>query len=167
MANLIDTLHEEGIFTTFTRAIKMTEIVATLREPGAYTMFAPTDAAFAQMKAEQVEGLFEDYYNMSKLVKYHIALGIYRTTDLLDRIFLKTLEGQRLVIESSAISGRDTETLQDGTDAHGYVVRDTVTSTLLESITVNGARITRGNVSADNGLIHVIDKVLVPPFMIL
>jgi uncharacterized surface protein with fasciclin (FAS1) repeats len=167
MANLIETLQEEGIFTTFTRAIKMTEIVATLREPGAYTMFAPTDAAFAQMKAEQVEGLFEDYYNMSKLVKYHIALGIYRTTDLLDRIFLKTLEGQRLVIKSSAISGRDTETLQDGTDAHGYVVRDTVTSTLLESIKVNGAHITRGNVSADNGLIHVIDKVLVPPFMIL
>jgi uncharacterized surface protein with fasciclin (FAS1) repeats len=51
MANLIDTLQEEGIFTTFTRAIKMTEIVATLREPGAYTMFAPTDAAFAQSKA--------------------------------------------------------------------------------------------------------------------
>ena len=59
------------------------------------------------------------------------------------------------------------ESSQDGTDAHGYVVRDTVTSTLLESMKVNGARITRGNVSADNGLIHVIDKVLVPPFMIL
>jgi uncharacterized surface protein with fasciclin (FAS1) repeats len=145
----------------------MTEIVATLREPGAYTMFAPTDAAFAQMKAEQVESLFEDYYNMSKLVKYHIALGIYRTTDLLDRIFLKTLEGRRLTIASSATGERDTETVEDGTDAHGYVVRDTVTSTLLESIKVDGARITRGNVSADNGLIHVIDKVLVPHFMIL
>jgi uncharacterized surface protein with fasciclin (FAS1) repeats len=167
MANLIDTLHEEGIFTTFTRAIKMTEIVATLREPGAYTMFAPTDAAFAQMKAEQLVGLFEDYYNMSKLVKYHIALGIYRTTDLLDRIFLKTLEGQRLTILSSAHSELNTEAVTDDTDAHGYVVRDTVTSTLLESIKVDGARITRGNVSADNGVIHVIDKVLVPRFMIL
>jgi uncharacterized surface protein with fasciclin (FAS1) repeats len=169
MANLIDTLEEEGTFTTFTRAIKMTEIVATLREPGAYTMFAPTDAAFAQMKADQVEGLFEDYYSMSKLVKYHIVMGIYRTTALLDMIFLKTMEGQRLIIESSATNKnkRDTETLADGTDAHGYVVRDTVTSTLLESIKVNGAHITRGNVSADNGIIHVIDKVLVPRFMIL
>ncbi len=167
MANLIDTLQEEGIFTTFIRAIKMTEIIATLREPGAYTMFAPTDAAFARVKAEQLVGLFEDYYNMSKLVKYHLVLGIYRTTDLLDRIFLKTLEGQRLVIESSATSERDMETLEDGTDVQGYVVRDTVTSTLLESIKVDGARITRGNVSADNGLIHVIDKVLVPRFMIL
>ena len=167
MANLIDTLQAEGIFTTFTRAINTTEIVATLREPGAYTMFAPTDAAFAQMKAEQVEGLFEDYYNMSKLVKYHIVLGIYRTTALLDIIFLKTMEGQRLTIASSATNERDTETLVDGTDAHGYVVRDTVTSTLLESIKVNGAHITRGNVSAANGIIHVIDKVLVPRFMIL
>ena len=167
MANLLDTLQEEGTFTTFTRAINTTEIVATLREPGAYTMFAPTDAAFAQMKAEQVEHLFEDYYNMSKLVKYHLVLGIYRTTDLLDKIFLKTMEGQRLTIESSASSKRDTESLVDGTDAHGYVVKDTITSTLLESIKVNGARIIRGNVSADNGLIHVIDKVLVPRFMIL
>ncbi len=167
MANLIDTLQEEGTFTTFTRAIKMTEIVATLREPGAYTIFAPTDAAFALMKADQVEGLFEDYYNMSKLVKYHIVLGIYRTTALLDMIFLKTMEGQRLTIASSATNELDTETLVDGTDAHGYVVRDTVTSTLLESIKVNGAHITRGNVSADNGIVHVIDKVLVPRFMIL
>lgn len=167
MANLINTLQEEGIFTTFIRAIKMTELVAVLREPGAYTMFAPTDAAFAQMKTEQVVSLFEDYYNMSKLVKYHIAMGIYRTTDLLDRTFLKTLEGQRLVITSSATSGRDTETLEDGTDVHGYVMRDTVTTTLLESLKVNGAHITRGNVSADNGVIHVIDKVLVPHFMVL
>jgi uncharacterized surface protein with fasciclin (FAS1) repeats len=167
MANLIETLNEEGIFTTFIRAIKMTEIVATLREPGAYTMFAPTDAAFAQMKAEHLVGLFEDYYNMSKLVKYHIVLGIYRTTDLLDRTFLKTMEGQRLVITSSATSERETETLEDGTDADGYVVRDTITSTLLESIKVNGAHITRANISADNGVIHVIDKVLVPHFMIL
>lgn len=167
MANLIDTLHEEGIFTTFTRAIKMTEIVAALREPGTYTMFAPTDAAFAKMKAEQIEGLFEDYYNMSKLVKYHIAPGLYQTTDLLDRLFLKTLEGQRLTILSSARSELNTETLVDDTDMHGYVVRDTVTSTMLESIKVDGARIIRGNVRADNGLIHVIDKVLVPHFMIL
>ena len=167
MANLLNTLQQEGIFTTFIRAIKMTEVVAVLREPGAYTVFAPTDAAFAQMKSEQLASLFEDYYNMSKLVKYHIAMGLHRTTDLLDRTFLKTLEGQRLVITSSATGEQDTDTLEDGTDAHGYVVRDTVTTTLLESIKVNGAHITQGNVSTDNGLIHVIDKVLVPHFMIL
>ncbi|SRR6266849_3141279 len=167
MANLIDTIQAEGVFTTFTRAIKMTEIVATLREPGAYTVFAPTDAAFAQMRAEELEDLFEDYYNMSRLVKYHIVMGIYRAPALLDVIFLKTMEGQRLTIRSSASTGSGSEKLEDGSDAHGYVVKDTVTSTLLESIKVNGATITRANVSADNGIVHVIDKVLVPRFMVI
>ena len=75
MANLLDTIQAEGMLTTFTHMINMSEIVATLREPGAYTVFAPTDAAFAQMKAEKLEDLFEDYYNLSKLVKYHTVMG--------------------------------------------------------------------------------------------
>ena len=53
MANLVDTLQAEGTFATFTRALKMTELAATLKEPGAFTVFAPTDAAFAQMNAEK------------------------------------------------------------------------------------------------------------------
>lgn len=167
MANLIDTLQEEGMFTTFTRAMKMSEVSAALREPGAYTVFAPTDAAFAQMKAEDLEDLFEDYEELSKLVKYHIVMGIYRADALLDVIFLKTMEGQRLTIRSSASTGPGSEKLEDGSDAHGYVVKDTVTSSLLESIKVNGATITRANVSADNGIVHVIDKVLVPRFMVI
>ena len=167
MANLIDTIQAEGTFTTFTHALKMSELVTALREPGAYTVFAPTDAAFAQMKAEMRDDLFDDYYNLSKVVKYHVVMGIYKAADLLDVIFLKTMEGQRLTIRSSASEERTNEKLEDGSDAHSYVVKDTVTSTLLESIKVNGANITRANVSADNGIVHVIDKVLVPRFMIL
>ena len=167
MANLIDTIQAEGTFTTFTHALKMSELVTALREPGAYTVFAPTDAAFVQMKAEMRDDLFDDYYNLSKVVKYHVVMGIYKAADLLDVIFLKTMEGQRLTIRSSASEERTNEKLEDGSDAHSYVVKDTVTSTLLESIKVNGANITRANVSADNGIVHVIDKVLVPRFMIL
>jgi uncharacterized surface protein with fasciclin (FAS1) repeats len=167
MANLIDTIQTEGTFTTFTRALKMSELVTALREPGAYTVFAPTDAAFAQMKAEMRDDLFDDYYNLSKVVKYHVVMGIYKAADLLDVIFLKTMEGQRLTIRSSASEELTNEKLEDGSDAHNYVVKDTVTSTLLESIKVNGANITQANVSADNGIVHVIDKVLIPRFMIL
>ena len=167
MANLIDTIQAEGTFTTFTRALKMSELVTALREPGAYTVFAPTDAAFAQMKAEVRDDLFDDYYNLSKVVKYHVVMGLYKAADLLDVIFLKTMEGQRLTIRSSASEELTNEKLEDGSNAHSYVVKDTVTSTLLESIQVNGANITRANVSADNGIVHVIDKVLVPRFMIL
>ena len=167
MANLVDTIEALGMFATFTRALKMTELAATLKEPGAFTVFAPTDAAFAQMNAEKLDDLFGDYYNLSRVVKYHVVMGVHKAADLLDVIFLKTMEGQRLTIRSSVSAGPYSETLQDGSDAHSYVIKDTYTSTLLESIKVNGATITRANVNADNGVVHVIDKVLVPHFTVL
>jgi uncharacterized surface protein with fasciclin (FAS1) repeats len=167
MANLVDTLQAEGTFATFTRALNMTELAATLKEPGAFTVFAPTDAAFAQMNAESLDELFSDYYNLSKVVKYHVVMGVYKAADLLDVVFLKTMEGQRLTIRSSVSEGPDSEKLEEGSDAHSYVIKDTLTTTMLESIKVNGATVTRANVSADNGIVHVINKVLVPHFMVL
>jgi uncharacterized surface protein with fasciclin (FAS1) repeats len=167
MINLIDTIQAEGTLTTFTRALKMSELVIPMREPGAYTVFAPNDAAFAQMKAEMRENLFDNYYNLSRVVKYHVVKGIYEATNLLDVAFLKTMEGQRLAIRSSALREVTNEQLENASYAHGYVVKDTVTSTLLESIKVNGATIIRANVRADNGIVHVIDKVLVPLFMVV
>ena len=162
MANLVETIHSMGMFTTFTRALKESYLAVTLREPGAYTVFAPTDAAFAQMKADMLEDLFEDRDDLNRVVKYHVVMGIYKAANLLDVIFLKTMEGQRLTIRSSATTGPGSEKLEDSSDAHSYVIKDTVTSTLLESIKVNGANVTRANVSADNGIVHVIDKVLGP-----
>src|SRR6266699_140590 len=167
MTNLIDTIHGLGTFTTFTRALEMSGLALTLREPGAYTVFAPTDAAFARMHEDMLEDLFEDRDDLSRVVKYHVVMGMYKATDLLDVIFLKTMEGQRLTIRSSASEELTNEKLEDGSDAHSYVMKDTVTSTLLESIKVNGATIIRADVSADNGVVHVIDKVLVPHFMTL
>jgi uncharacterized surface protein with fasciclin (FAS1) repeats len=165
MANLIDTIQTEGTLTTFTHALKMSELVIPMREPGAYTVFAPNDAAFARMKSELRADLFSDRYNLSRVVKYHVVMGIYEATDLLDMIFLKTMEGQRLAIRSSAVREVTHEQLENASYAHSYVVKDTVTSTLLESIKVNGATIIRANVRADNGIVHVIDKVLIPHFM--
>src|SRR6266704_6430097 len=129
MANLVDSIQAEGTLTAFFRALEMTELVTILREPGAYTVFAPTDAAFAQMNAEELDDLFDDYYNLSKVVKYHVVMSIYKAADLLDVIFLKTMEGQRLTIRSSASKELTNEKLEDGSDAHSYVVKDTVTST--------------------------------------
>jgi uncharacterized surface protein with fasciclin (FAS1) repeats len=167
MANLVDIIQAEGTLTTFARALKESDVAVTLREPGAYTVFAPTDAAFAQMKAEMRDDLFNDYYNLSKVVKYHVVMGVYQADDLLDVIFLKTMEGQRLMARSSASVVPDSEKLEEGSDAHSYVIKDMTTTTLLESIRINGATITRANVRADNGIVHVINKVLVPRFMIL
>ena len=167
MADLIDTIQAEGTLTTFTRALKMSELMIPLREPGAYTVFAPNDAAFAQMETEMRENLFDNNYNLNRVVKYHVVMGKYEATNLLDMIFLKTMQGQRLAIRSSALREVSNEQLENASYAHSYVVKDTVTSTLLESIKVNGATIIRANVRADNGIIHVIDKVLVPFFTTL
>lgn len=165
MANLIDTIQAEGTLTTFTHALKMSELVFPMREPGAYTVFAPDDAALARMKAGLRENLFSNPYNLSRVVKFHVVTGTYEATDLLDMIFLKTMEGQRLILRSSILREVRNEQLQDTSFAHSYAVKDTVTSTMLESIKVNGARITRANLKASNGVVHVIDKVLVPLFM--
>lgn len=165
MANLIDTIQAEGTLTTFTHALKMSELVFPLREPGAFTVFAPNDAAFARMKAGLRENVFSNSLNLSRVVKFHVVMGKYEATDLLDMIFLKTMEGQRLILRSSVLREVRNEQLQDTSFAHSYAVKNTVTSTMLESIKVNGAQITRANLRADNGIIHVIDKVLVPLFM--
>jgi uncharacterized surface protein with fasciclin (FAS1) repeats len=167
MANLIDTIQAEGTLTTFTRALKMSELVLPMREPGAYTVFAPNDAAFAQMKTEMRDNLFGNHYNLSRVVKYHVVMGIYEATDLLDMIFLKTMEGQRLAIHSSALREVKHKQLENASYAHSYAVKDTVTSTLLESIKVDGATIIRANGRADNGIVHIIDKVLLPLFMVV
>src|SRR5437588_10664653 len=95
MANLVDTIHGLGTFTTFTHALEMSGLALTLREPGAYTVFAPTDAAFARMHEDMLEDLFEVRDDLSRVVKYHVVVGRYKAADLLDVIFLKTMEGQR------------------------------------------------------------------------
>jgi uncharacterized surface protein with fasciclin (FAS1) repeats len=69
------------------------------------------------MNAESRDDLFDDYYDLSKVIKYHVVMGIYKAADLLDVMFLKTMEGQRLVIRSSASEELTSEKLEDGSDA--------------------------------------------------
>jgi len=87
---------------------------------------------------------------------------------MLDHIFLKTLEGQRLRVWADIYdTPLGEEEITTGSDAYGYIVQDTVTTATQESIEINGAHVIVANVSADNGVMHIIDKVLVPQFMML
>lgn len=91
--------------------------------------------------------------------------GCFTADDLLDRLFLKTLEGQRLRVWSSISDmflGEDA--IDTGGDVLNYIASDTVVSSIRESIKINGAHVIWANVIADNGIIHVIDKVLIPQF---
>jgi fasciclin domain-containing protein len=81
------------------------------------------------------------------------------------RLFLKTLEGPRLRVWSDiSMVPLGTEEIDIPTDALGYIVKNTVTTEVRQSITINGAHVIRADIMADNGIMHVIDKVLVPAF---
>ncbi len=112
--------------------------------------------------------MIEDPGKLARVLKYHIVPGYYTADDLLDRLFLKTLEGQRLRVWSdvSEIPLGEKETYTGG-NALSYISSDTVTTSVRESITINGGHVLQANVIADNGIMHVIDKVLIPQFTML
>jgi uncharacterized surface protein with fasciclin (FAS1) repeats len=113
----------------------------------------------------QQANLFADPEKLARVLKYRIVPGFYTANDLLDRLFLKTLEGQRLRVWSDVsevpLGEREIDT---PSDVLNYVTSDTVTTVVRESIKINGGHVIRANVNADNGILHVIDKVLILAF---
>jgi uncharacterized surface protein with fasciclin (FAS1) repeats len=169
MANIFETARAEHAYDKFVKGIEsVAGLVQTLSGPGPFTFFVPTDAAFDRLSDEQQATLFADLEKLSKVLRYHIVPGYFTADDLLDRLFLKTLEGQRLRVWSdiSAVPLGEKE-IDTGGDALNYVSSDTVTTAVRESIKINGGHVIRANVNADNGIMHVIDKVLIPQFTML
>ena len=125
-----------GQFTTLVGAVQAAELVDTLRSPGPFTVFAPTDEAFAKLPEGTVENLLNPD-NRDKLVAvltYHVVAGEIRSGDIADQIALvKTVEGSKLVVDTSNGAKVDT------------------------------ANIVSADVEASNGVIHVIDTVVLPP----
>jgi uncharacterized surface protein with fasciclin (FAS1) repeats len=142
------------------------ELAETLRSAKDYTIFSPTEAAFASFPAEQLEALFADLDKLAKVLRYHIVPKYYTADELLDCLFLKTLEGQRLRVWSKISTGKP-DIDEDDSDALHFISHDTVNTAVRESITINGAKILQANLVTDNGIVHMIDKVLLPPFIIL
>ena len=169
MANILETARAEHQYYQFVRGIEsLTGLVDTLNGPGPFTIFVPSDAAFDRLTSDQQANLFADTEKLSKVLKYHIVPEYYNANDLLDRLFLKTLEGPRLRLWSDvSMVPVGEEEFDIPTDALGYIAKNTVTAEVRQSITINGARVMRADIIADNGIMHVIDKVLVPPFTML
>ena len=169
MANIFETARAERAYDKYVRGLESVAGLAdTLSGPGPFTIFIPTNAAFDKLSDDQQANLFADPEKLARVLKYHIVPGYYTADDLLDRLFLKTLEGQRLRVWSdvSEVALGEEEIDSDG-DALNYVSSDTVTTSVRESITINGGHVLQANVIADNGIMHVIDKVLVPQFTML
>jgi uncharacterized surface protein with fasciclin (FAS1) repeats len=166
MANIIETARAEHAYNKYIKGLEsVAGLVETLSGPGPFTIFVPTDAAFDRLSDDQQANLFADPGKLAKVLKYHIVPGYYTADDLLDRLFIKTLEGQRLRVWSDVSEiPLGEEDIDTGGDALSYVSSDTVTTSVRESITINGGHVLQANVIADNGIMHVIDKVLIPQF---
>ena len=138
-ADIVDTAVSAGQFETLVAAVKAADLVETLKGEGPFTVFAPTDEAFAKLPEGTVESLLQPE-NKDKLVAvltYHVLPG-------------KVLYGD---VEGAVV---ETETVQGAT-----VTVDGTSS----GPTINGANIVSADVMADNGVIHVIDEVILPPNM--
>lgn len=169
MANIIETARAKRAYNKYVKGLEsVAGLIDTLNGPGPFTIFIPTDAAFDKLSDNQQADLFADPGKLATVLKYHIVPGYYTADDLLDHLFLKTLEGQRLRVWSdvSEVPLGEEEIDTDG-DALSYISSDTVTTAVRESIKINGGHVLEANVIADNGIMHVIDKVLVPQFTML
>jgi len=120
-------------FTTLVKAVGVANLSSTLSGAGPFTVFAPTDAAFAALPNGTLEKLLKDPKELAKVLEYHVVKGEVTSKDLKDGP-VKTVEGQSVTIK---ISGSD--------------------------VSVNKAKVIKANVFAVNGVIHVIDAVLIPP----
>ena len=134
-ADIVDTAVEAGSFNTLVAAVQAAGLVDTLKGEGPFTVFAPTDEAFAALPAGTVEDLLKPE-NKDKLVSiltYHVVPGKIMSTDLSDDMMAKTVEGAEIKVD-----------LDNG-------------------VMINDASVVTADIEADNGVIHVIDKVIMPP----
>lgn len=132
--DIVDTAVAAGSFNTLVSAAKAADLVETLKGKGPLTVFAPTDAAFAKLPAGTVADLLKPE-NKDKLVKiltYHVVPGKVMSTDLTDGMMAKTVEGSEVTIHTEP------------------------------AVMVDDARVTQPDISASNGVIHVIDSVIMP-----
>lgn len=135
-ADIVDTAIAAGTFTALVNALGAAGLVETLKAPGPFTVFAPTDDAFAALAPGTLDELMkpEKVEDLKAILTYHVVPGKVVASDLANLVSTVTLNGTelRVVAQDSAVM-------------------------------VNDAKVTQTDIVASNGVIHVIDKVLVPP----
>ncbi len=131
--DIVDTAVEAGSFTTLVAAVEAAGLVDTLKGEGPFTVFAPTDEAFAALPEGTVEGLLADPEALSAILTYHVVPGKVMSTDLSDGMTAATVNGADVTIQTEG------------------------------GVMVNDATVAAADVEASNGVIHVIDKVILPP----
>lgn len=132
--DIVDTAVGAGTFETLVAAVTAAELVDTLKGEGPFTVFAPTDAAFAALPEGTVETLLkpENKDQLVAILTYHVVPGKVMSSDLTDDMTATTVQGGEITID-----------LDNG-------------------VMINDATVTAADIAASNGVIHVIDKVIMP-----
>lgn len=131
-ADVIDTAKAAGSFNTLVTAIEAAGLVDTLKGAGPFTVFAPTDAAFAKIPKAKLDALLKDKAALTKVMTYHVVAGKVMAADIKPGA-VQSVQGSKLTVSVKA----------------GKVM-------------VDKAHVTQTDIAADNGVIHVIDTVLMP-----
>ena len=134
-ADIVGTAREAVSFETLVGAVKAAELVDTLKGEGPFTVFAPTDAAFAKLPRAQLEALLADKDALTRVLTYHVIQGRVEAAEVVRLSSVETIEGQPVKIHVG------------------------------ESVMVNNARVVKTDIASSNGVIHVIDTVMLPPDM--
>ncbi|WP_445171807.1 fasciclin domain-containing protein [Microcoleus sp.] len=132
MADIVDTAVSAGSFNTLVAAVQAAGLVDTLKGPGPFTVFAPTDEAFAKLPEGTVDALLKDIPKLTKILTYHVVSGKVLAADVVKLKSAKTVEGSEEKIDAS------------------------------NGVKINDSTVTTADVAADNGVIHIIDSVLLP-----
>ena len=130
--DVVDTAVAAGSFKTLVAAVEAAGLVATLKGPGPYTVFAPTDEAFAKIPKADLDALLRDKAKLTRVLTYHVVPGRVTAKHVASLKEAKTVEGQSIKIDTSA------------------------------GVKVDGANVVKADIEASNGVIHVIDSVILP-----
>lgn len=132
MPDIVDTAMSAGTFSTLVAAVTAAGLADTLKSPGPFTVFAPTDDAFSKLPSGTVEALLQDILTLRKILEYHVVSGKVTAADVVKLSQATTVEGSDVKIDAS------------------------------NGVKVNDATVVQPDIETDNGVIHVIDTVLLP-----
>jgi uncharacterized surface protein with fasciclin (FAS1) repeats len=131
--NIVETAVAAGSFKTLVTAVKTAGLVETLSGPGPFTVFAPTDEAFAKLPEGTIPALLQDKEKLTAILTYHVVAGKVMASDVVNLDSAKTVNGQSLTIK-----------VEDG------------------KVMVDNAMVIKTDIVCSNGVIHVIDAVVLP-----
>lgn len=132
MPTIVDVAVQAGKFNTLVQAVQAAGLVETLSGEGPFTVFAPTDEAFAQIPQETLQAVLADKEKLTAILTYHVVPGKLMAADVVRSTQLQTVQGQSITVSTEG------------------------------GVRVDDANVVQTDIEADNGVIHVIDQVIMP-----